>query len=168
MVSNGLSAELLLAQMHAAEKRRDEALAIYQAATAEISWLHEGLRLMGIEVRAFDTPDSNAIMEMFPDPAVFETGAKPTLRQAIVTIMRRDPTASWRVTDLVTAIVEAGWLESSDAQKRVSDMAAVMVNDEQLVRIARGTYGLTPELGAAFELRNRAKHLPGNQPERRK
>ncbi|MDQ6778929.1 MAG: hypothetical protein M3071_22515, partial [Actinomycetota bacterium] len=68
----------------------------------------------------------------------------------------RDPTAAWRVSDLAVAIVQAGWLADTDeAQKRISDMASVMVADSQLVRVARGTYGLAPELGAAFELRRR-------------
>lgn len=152
VTSPDLSEAFLLEGIRAAEARRDEALAEYQAATAELSWLRDGLRVLGYE----DPASSKAkLTELFPAPEVFESGIKPTLRQAIVTIMRSDPTAAWRVNDLAEAIIDRDWVAAKEAPKRISDMASVMVNEKQIVRVARGTYALTPELGAEFELRRR-------------
>jgi hypothetical protein len=96
------------------------------------------------------------VTEVFPtEQALAAAKIKPTLRQAIVVTMRRRPAMHWTVKALTDAVIAEGWLEGSESGKRVSDMAAVMVTDNQLRRVARGTYVLAPELAAGFEL-NRA------------
>lgn len=144
--------------IRAAEHRREVALSNYQAATAELAWLHEGLRVLGMVSESDITRTS--VTELFPPIEVFEPGTRPTLRQAIVLAMRYQSRTVWRVADLASTIVDAGWLDPEDAAKRVSDMAGVMVTDGQLVRPARGEYTLAPELSAEFELLDRMNPVP--------
>lgn len=150
MAGTGLTQEALVDALRLAEARKSQALADYQKAAAEISWLLQGLRLLDVDMDAYEE-STPAIAELFPDLQV--VGGKPTLRQAIVAVMRENPSTQWRVTDLTEELVHRGWLPgSSEAGKRVSDMAGLMVGDDQLTRLARGVYGLAPQLAAEFEL----------------
>lgn len=154
-----LTPDLLRGRLQAAERRRADALAAYETANAEIAWLRDGLRLFGTTEEA--DPESavarvgeGEVTELFPDADFFSsTGAEPTLRQAIVLVMRDNAGTQWRVNDLVAALARRGWLPArDDATKRVSDMAGIMVQDRQLARIARGTYTLSPGLRANLDV----------------
>jgi len=81
---------------------------------------------------------------------VFDQGIKPSLRQAMVAVMREHPGRRWTVADLTEALDGKGWLPENGA-KRVSDMAGEMVRLNQAVRQGRGVYKLSPELAAALE-----------------
>jgi hypothetical protein len=150
MQSHGLDPDLILAKVSEAEDRKARALAEYQAAVAELEWWKQGQRLFGVHTE--DEGLDPSITELFPPADAFSGGMQPTLRQAIVAVMRGQPGTHWRVSDLAGALMRAGWLpEREDAAKRVSDMAGIMAGDGQLYRVARGVYALAPELAAAFE-----------------
>lgn len=89
--------------------------------------------------------------ELFPEASFFiEHGVQPTLRQAIIAIMREQPGRQWSVTELTKALASKDWLPDKGA-KRVSDMAGDMVRLGQILRPRRGVYVLSPETAAALE-----------------
>ena len=146
------------ARLAAAEQRKAAALEQYEAANAEIAWLNDGLRLFDPEaaIAVDHEPNENAT-ELFPDSAFFaEHGVQPTLRQAIVALMREQPARQWGVTDLTRALAQKGWLPEKGA-KTVSNMAGDMARLGQILRPSRGIYVLSPELAAALE------GAPGNR-----
>ncbi len=81
---------------------------------------------------------------------MFGQGIRPSLRQAMVIVMREHPGRRWTVADLTQALDSKGWLPENGS-KRVSDMAGDMVRLKQVVRHERGVYKLSPELAAALE-----------------
>lgn len=149
-MSDDLTPENIADRLSAAEERKAEALARYEAASAEVAWLEEGLRLFGPDGGVERETPKAMLTEIFPEGFVFDQGIKPSLRQAMVVVMREHPGRRWTVTDLAEALDSRGWLPENGA-KRVSDMAGDMVRLEQAVRHGRGVYKLSPELAAALE-----------------
>lgn len=143
------------ANIREAQRRVDAALEEYEAAKAEVAWWQDGLRLVDPKAASMiDAPqDAEVIVtELFPDPSVFRGGAQPTLRQAIVLVMREIPARRWSINELTTALAHRGWLpERDDAAKRVSDLAGEMVRLGQLARVNRGIYALPPDISAALD-----------------
>lgn len=155
MQVGGLTAGDIRANLRQAMARVEAALEEYESARAELAWWHDGLRLVDPEAAAAldASQEPGAIVaELFPDGSVFETGARPTLRQAIVLVMRDNTARRWTVHELVAALDEQGWLpDRGDAAKRVSDMAGEMVRVGQLGRVDRGIYVLAPQVSAALQ-----------------
>jgi len=149
-VSEEITPESIAARLRSAEQRKSQALAQYEAASAEVAWLREGLRLFDPEANLEAQDPQEVVTEIFPEGFVFDQGIKPSLRQAIVVVMREHPGRRWAVPDLAQALEGRGWLPEHGA-KRVSDMAGDMVRLGQLVRHDRGVYKLSPELAAALE-----------------
>lgn len=153
----GLTAEDLKANLREAQKRLDAALNEYEAAKGEVAWWQQGLRL--VDPRAADAIEGGQlaeaiVTELFPYGYVFDApGIQPTLRQAVVLVMRESPAKpSWTTGELVGALQERNWLPSrEDARKRVSDMAGLMHDSGQLSRLGRGIYKLSPPLAAALD-----------------
>jgi hypothetical protein len=146
-----LTPESIATRLRAAKRQKAEALADYEAASAEVTWLEEGLRLFGGGDAEPDSQTPKEILtEIFPEGFVFEQNMTPSLRQAMVVVMREQPGRRWTVADLAQALDSRGWLPGNGA-KRVSDMAGDMVRLKQVVRDGRGVYKLSPELAAALE-----------------
>jgi hypothetical protein len=147
-----LTAEDIAARLRKAEERKAQALAQYEAASAEVAWLRDGLRLFDPDADLGNEADPEAIVtELFPDGDLFgDNGIEPTLRQAVVVVMREQPGRRWTVTELAQALDKKGWLPQNGA-KRVSDMAGDMVRMGQVLRPRRGIYVLSPEVAAALE-----------------
>jgi hypothetical protein len=89
------------------------------------------------------------IRQVLPDG--FET-PDPTVRQIILFAMRGDPNGDWSVNRLHDMAVTHGWIDpdAKDQGKRITDMAALMVQDGLLERVDRGVYRLPAPLGAAL------------------
>jgi hypothetical protein len=161
MPIDGLTPEALREQIKRVEERKASALAEYESAKAELAWLEQGLRLFdpdASDLKAGENDHDAIVTELFPAGVTFENGAKPTLRQAIVLVMREEQhIGRWTPARLAEALAYHGWLPtreaSKDATKRVSDMAGIMFNDGQLSRLDRGIYKLAPALAAALEAR---------------
>ncbi|HMJ96017.1 MAG TPA: hypothetical protein VK486_09200 [Thermoleophilaceae bacterium] len=155
MQITGLSAEDIEAGVARAQARADDALSEYEAAKAELAWWLQGLRLVdphGADAVEAAQDPASVVTELFPDVSVFKTGARPTLRQAVALIMRDYPHRVWPIGDLTLELQDRGWLDQHpEAQKRVSDLAAVMYNAGQLSRLGRGVYKLSPPVEAELD-----------------
>jgi hypothetical protein len=155
----GMTAEDMKANLRQAEARVEAALTEYEAAKAELAWWQQGLRLVDPKAAAaVDAGQDPAAMvtELFPNGLHFENGMRPTLRQAIVLVMRTHSEQPWTIKQLAEALSQCGWLpDQKDAAKRVSDMAGNMYDLGQLSRLARGVYKLSPPLTAALEATTR-------------
>lgn len=113
--------------------------------------MRDGLRLFDPNAEVEDEDSDATVTELFPDAEFFaQHGVAPTLRQAIVVLMREQPGRHWSVTELSEALAERGWLPDKGA-KRVSDIAGDMVRLRQVRRPKRGVYVLSPEVAAALE-----------------
>jgi len=147
--------EQIADNLRAAEERKNKALAEYKSALVELDWWREGQRIFDPASVEERTVNAEEILELFPAASAFQNGNEPSLRQAIVALLRESPGARWTVSDIVSRLAGRGWLprrtSTKEAAKRVSDMAGVMVADNQLERAGRGVYILAPELAAAFE-----------------
>jgi hypothetical protein len=150
VVSDELTPERIADRLKVARERKDEALARYEAASAEVAWLEEGLRLFNPDALPEPEAQRKMLDEIFPDGPVFDQGVNPSLRQAMVIAMREHPGRRWTVADLTEALGSMGWLPENGA-KRISDMAGEMARLNQVVRQGRGVYKLSPELAAALE-----------------
>ena len=141
--------------MERAQARVENALAEYEAAKAELAWWRQGLELVDPKAAtAIDAQQDFAakVVELFPDEAVFSSGARPTLRQAIAIVMRDSPFRVWPIGELTVELKRRHWLpDAPDAQKRVSDLATVMFNAGQLARVDRGVYKLSPPVEAILD-----------------
>jgi hypothetical protein len=149
-MSEKLTPENIATRLRAAKRRKAEALAGYEAASAEVAWLEDGLRLFGGGAEPDGQTSKKILTEIFPEGFVFDQDITPSLRQAMVVVMREQPGRRWTVGDLTEALDSKGWLPGNGA-KRVSDMAGDMVRLNQVVRDGRGVYKLSPELAAALE-----------------
>jgi hypothetical protein len=141
MTAGGLDPDLIRLNVDAARQRKENALADYEAASAELAWWLQGAELAGVAVVRDDgEPDAANIEELFPPAALFDTGgAEPTLRQAIVAHLREHPMIPFPIASIAHALVLRGWMpDRADTQKRVSDMASLMAGEDQLQRIERG------------------------------
>ena len=98
-----LSQELVTRRIRQAEERKARALAEYHAAAAELEWWLEGAQLFGIAIDP--AVGQGKVTELFPPASYFdENGVQPTLRQAIVAVMRERPVAHWGVGDLADSL----------------------------------------------------------------
>src|SRR5437763_9342885 len=80
---------------------------------------------------------------------------RPTVRQAIVLVMRSNPHKEWPVDDIASMLHMNNRLpKGSEPGKRITDAAYGLVNDGYLVRAdRRGTYELAPHLAEALKRR---------------
>jgi len=135
-----------------AKTRRDAALAEFEAASREIDWWRQGLEMFDPEAAAAERVEEDAdarIKQLIPEG--FETPNR-TVRQMILFAMRADPYGDWSVERLYNMMVTHRWIDpaAKDQSKRITDMAALMVQDELLERAERGVYRLPQSLAAAL------------------
>jgi hypothetical protein len=146
MQDQNLEPETLRASLDRARERRDRAAVEFEAASREIEWLEQGLRLLdpGPE------EDGDAMLRAILPDGVPE---QPTLRQAIVLAMRANPHTEWGATEIAQRLAMNGWTpRSGEPNKRVSDMANVMIADGQLQRTkTKGIYRLVEPLASAVQ-----------------
>lgn len=146
MEASSLNPEALREGIARASERRDRAYAEYEAANRELEWLRAGLRLVGID--ASEQEGDALLHDLLPDGALTR---KPTLRQAIILVMRANPRSDWSTSDIAEALAMNGWLpRHGEATKRVSDMANIMIKEGHLNRNGRGVYTLSVLLAEAL------------------
>jgi hypothetical protein len=91
IMSEKLTQENIATRLGAAKRRKAEALAGYEAASAEVAWLEEGVRLFGGDAEPDSQTSKEILTEVFPEGFVFDQGITPSLRQAMVVVMREQP-----------------------------------------------------------------------------
>ena len=132
------------------------------AASREIDWLEQGLRLLdpGPE-EAGDAMLRAILPDGIPE--------QPTLRQAIVLAMRANPHTEWGATEIAERLAMNGWApRNGEPNKRVSDMANVMIADGQLKRTkTKGIYRLVEPLASAVQRALRPSRTTASVPARR-
>ena len=146
MEASSLNPAALRKAIESARERRDRAYSEYEVANRELEWLQEGLRLSGAEDAE---QDGDALLQgLLPEGAQTR---KPTLRQAIILVMRANPRSDWTTNDIAEALTMNGWLpRHGEATKRISDMANVMIREGHLNRSGRGVYKLSVLLADAL------------------
>ncbi len=149
-MNDHLDRETIRSNIERAQARRDAALAEYEAATAELKWWRAGQVL--VEDDLASDPDRAAdtlIAELIPKG--FDT-TQPSLRQALLLIMRSNPRKGWSIGDYKMMLALNNWLpQRADVNKRIADMAAIMVSERLLERAGRGVYELPEALASALE-----------------
>jgi hypothetical protein len=155
----GIDRETIIGNVLAAQQRKRIALAEYEAASEQLAWWLQGARLAGIAELQIDESDENVVPDdLFPPVRYFEeSGVRPTLRQAIMAELQSEPNLAVPVADLAARLVGRGWLEAENAHKRVSDLAGLMHNEEQLHRVNRGVYKLHPRFAVRIEQKAEAR-----------
>jgi hypothetical protein len=150
VTDTALNPDIIQASIESARARRDKAYAEYESAVKEIEWLEQGLSLWVVKVphHGAKSPDDALLRELLPDGAATQ---RPTMRQAMILVMRAGPRSEWPVADILQALTMNGWAPNGDAMKRVSDMAGVMVGEGHLTRTGRGVYKLSALLAGALE-----------------
>jgi hypothetical protein len=76
---------------------------------------------------------------------------RPTLRQAIMLVMRAHTRGSWSVADIEGMLRLNGWLPQGDSAKRITDVAGAMVREGHLRRTGRGIYRPSAPFALALE-----------------
>ena len=145
MSIEGLDPETIRENVAQARARRERALQAYAVATAELSWWLAGLRLIQPE------PGRSAEQRVADALSGWDR-AGPTLRQAILLVMRADTTSDWTLGDLAFMLRLNNWLpKREDPNKGIADMAAAMVTEGMLERSGRGVYRLPMHVAAALQ-----------------
>ena len=146
MQDQNLEPNTLRASLDRARERRDRAAVEFEAASREIEWLEQGLRLLDPRPEGEGDAMLRGILpDGIPD--------QPTLRQAVVLAMRANPHTEWSATEIARRLAMNGWTPANgDPNKRVSDMASVMISDGQLLRTkTKGVYRLPEPLASALQ-----------------
>lgn len=104
-----------------------------QRQRAELEWYEAGQRLF-VDPLAPET--LNRV-----DTVRASNGSKPTLREAILTILGESPGQSWKVEDVIAELGRREWLPSGEhAEHHVRSMLAQMYRKGQALRVGRGIY----------------------------
>lgn len=112
---------------------------------AELAWYEDGIRLFG------DAPPDPDVAPSFPELASepdtpSANGDKPTLRKAILTVMREHPNRTWKVESVISELRRRDWLPGgANGEHRTRSVLAQMHRKGQAKRIDRGRYRLPPE-----------------------
>lgn len=115
---------------------------------AELAWYEHGEKLFG------DAPPNPDVVRSFPGldsepPRANGTqpiGTKPTLRVAILTVMRERPGKTWPVESVIAELRQRDWLPTgTHAEHRTRSTLAQMHRKGQAKRMDRGRYRLPPE-----------------------
>jgi hypothetical protein len=139
-----ITPEALRADIAAAQERRDRAYKDLEAAEQELEWLQQGLK----RVEPGGQPGDDLLGALLPG---LVRPVKPTLRQAIVLVMRSNPHKQWVVDDITSMLRMNNWLPRTDPGKRITDAAHGLVVDGYLSRADRGTYELTVDVAEALK-----------------
>lgn len=114
------------------------------ALRAELAWYEDAKRLFG------DAPRDPEVERPLPglgnEEAARANGAKPTLREAILTVMRERPNKTWPVESVIAELRQRDWLPTgTHAEHRTRSTLAQMHRKGQAKRMDRGRYRLPPE-----------------------
>jgi hypothetical protein len=144
---NGLDRETIRDNLRRARERRDCAWAEYEAAEREVKWWEQGQDMFGATDESEQEGDA-LLNELLPTGAATQ---RPTLRQALILVMRANPSSDWTVDDLVNALGMNAWMPKGfEPTKRVTDVAGTMVQEGHLTRSSRGVYRLSTLLADAL------------------
>jgi hypothetical protein len=111
-------------RLQAVEEKMNAAHDAYKRLEREYGWLRQGLEIYGGGEEA--TPRE-----------------KPTLRDAIITVMETNPADYWTTEAVIAALGERNWLPTGkNAEHTTRGRLAEMTQKDQLVRIGRGVYAL--------------------------
>jgi len=112
------------------------------ALRAELAWYEDGKRLFGDAPRDPDAEPPLPGLDPEPSPV---NGAKPTLREAILTIMAERPNKTWPVESVIAELRQREWLPTgTHAEHRTRSTLAQMHRKGQAKRMDRGRYRLPP------------------------
>lgn len=116
---------------------------------AELVWYEDGLRLFGDGER---DPEVEPPLPGFAGDSAnegrngSERASKPSLRNAILAIMREQPTKSRKVESVIAELRRRDWLPGGEnGEHHTRSMMAQMHRKGQLRRVDRGRYRLPPE-----------------------
>jgi len=144
--SYGLDEETIHENLRRARDRRDRAWKEYEAADREVKWWEQGQEMFGATDDREQDEDA-LLRELLPNGAATQ---RPTLRQALILVMRANPGSDWTVEDLMNALGMNGWMPKGfEPTKRVTDVAGTMVQEGHLTRSSRGVYRLSTLLADA-------------------
>lgn len=144
-MTHELHPDMIRANLQKARETRDDAWRAYEEAVQQVEWWERGVKLFGGATEVEVSADAR-LGDLLPDGVP----RRPTLKQAILLIMRSNPNATWTVDQISAMLKMNGWLPTSEPGKRISDMAGVMVNEALLDRMDRGAYALMPEIAVAL------------------
>lgn len=107
---------------------------------AQLEWWETGQRLFG---DGFETNGSEPPDEPKPARPPRDPGKKPSHREAILTVMREQPTKTWKTEVMIDELRGRGWLPSGKyAEHHTRSMLAEMHRKGQARRVGRGRYRL--------------------------
>jgi hypothetical protein len=143
-----LDQQTIRENLQRARDRRDRAWAEYEAADREVKWWEQGQGMFGgIDERQ---EEGDALLsEVLPNGPATQ---RPTLRQALILVMRANPDSDWTVGDLTNALGMNRWMPKGfEPTKRITDVAGTMVQEGYLTRSDRGVYRLSTLLADALK-----------------
>jgi hypothetical protein len=143
-----LHPDMIRANLEQARKNRDDAWRAFEEASQQVEWWEHGLKLFTVVPGPVETAEQR-LRELIPD-LPDGTRLRPTLKQAMLLIMRANALESWTVDQLSLMLDLNNWLPTSEPSKPISDMASVMISEGLMDRLGRGEYRLTPEIAAAL------------------
>lgn len=123
------------------ERELDEARKKAAALEARLDWWKQGRELYG-----HATPNGK-ITELVPEEHVFQTGAKPTLAQGIIRVMKsaEPPRETWNAAQVMTELRNRGWMPNGSTAEHVvrARLAKMAREDGGLRRVEHGVYALS-------------------------
>jgi hypothetical protein len=124
------------------ERRLDEARKNAAALEAQLDWWKQGRELYG-----HGKTTNGKTTELVPEEHVFQTGAKPTLAQAIVRVMKSAEPARerWNAAQVMTELRNRGWMPNGPTAEHVvrARLAKMAREDGGLKRVEHGVYALS-------------------------
>ena len=124
------------------EAKREE----LESLNDELSWWESGLRFFGFDE---EEPDEAGERESTSQEefAIGNNGSTPTLREAIVRIMRQKPRKTWQSQEVLSGLRENGWISSAKtADQHARSKMGEMSRKGELRRLKRGHFRLPPSL----------------------
>ncbi|HLY51293.1 MAG TPA: hypothetical protein VKR21_19025 [Solirubrobacteraceae bacterium] len=105
----------------------------------QLRWWREGLDIIG-----GGGDDAPSAVELLPPAEVFRNGGTPTLKQAILYVMREQPDRRWRVPDVMEALAKHDWLPSARSSRQmVRNRLLDLAVDSLVLKKEDGLYVLT-------------------------
>ncbi len=151
-----LPPDLITAKVDELQDRIDAAEQELERLRVELEWWETGRRLFGEEAEAEE--ESAQVAEPSPakpseegkgedgtpaaeDSVDRSTNARPTLREALLTILQEQPNKTWPNDDMLAEMERRGWMPSGkNAQQHVRSMLAEMHRKGQARRVGHGRY----------------------------
>jgi hypothetical protein len=134
----------------------------------ELRWWQEGRRIFGDEGGAEESADgrdqlgvASETNEITPAAIVFETGAKPTIRQAIMRVLLDSSEPALRASAITDQIEQLRWAPDGKFWKNsIRNKLGDLVKAGELVKVDVGVYALSDAVRAREGLPTGPEHSP--------